>query len=71
MEPVVDPFLASGSLGLRYLVGVMDRDVVDSATVYVEVFAQVFHAHGTALQMPARVAFSPGGIPDHGVVLEL
>ena len=45
--------------------------MVDSAAVDVEVLTQVLHAHGAALKVPAGVAFSPWGIPDHGMVLEL
>ena len=71
MKPVVDPFLACSALGLGDLVRVMDRDVIDASRVNVELFAQVLHAHGRALDVPARIASSPGALPDHGLVLEL
>ena len=58
-------------LGLGYLVRMVDGDVVDAARVDVELLAQVLHAHGRALDVPARIASAPGTVPDQGLVLEL
>ena len=65
MEPVFYPgaflalFFAKTSFALGNLVGVMDRDVIDSACVDVDVLAEVFHAHGRTFDVPARIAPSP------------
>ncbi len=70
MEPVVNPLPARRRLGLRDLVGVMNGNVVHPAAVNVKMLTQIVHTHGAALDVPARIAASPGGIPDHGLALE-
>jgi hypothetical protein len=39
------------------------KDEVDSTAMQVERFAEVFHRHGGALEMPSGTAPSPGRIP--------
>src|SRR5579885_263076 len=57
--------MAGGALGLRYLVLVMNRDVVETAGMDIQRLAQVLHRHRRALDMPARVAAAPRAIPLH------
>ncbi len=71
MHPRAHPGFARGRLGLRDLVGVMDRHVVDAAAVDVELLAEVLQRHGAALDVPARVAPAPRRVPEHGLVPEL
>ena len=46
----------------------VNGDVVDAPGVNVYLFAQVLHAHGRALDVPAGEAAAPGTIPLHDVV---
>ena len=71
MHPVVDPRLACSCLALCDLIGMMDRDGIDSTAVDIELLSQIVHAHGRALDVPARISASPGGIPHHGLFAEL
>ena len=71
VDPVVDPFLPGGAFGLGYLVRMVDGYMVRAARVDVEVLPEVLHAHGRALDVPARVAPAPGRVPGEGLVLEL
>ena len=41
---------------------------VHSPAVDIELLAQVLGAHGRTFQVPARVAFAPGGRPAHDVL---
>ncbi len=68
MHPIVDKGLAGGSLRLGDLVWVMGGDVILAAGVNVHRLAQVFHAHGRALDVPAGVAPAPRRIPLHDVL---
>ena len=45
MEPVIAPLVSEISLGLRDLIGVVRKGVVDPAAVDIEVFAEVLHAY--------------------------
>ena len=71
VHPPVAPLVAQAALGLGDLVGVVGEGVVDAAAVDVQVLAQVLHGDGRALDMPPRVAHTPGGIPLEGLILEL
>src|ERR1700726_4813712 len=53
MEPVANEGLSGCPFALRNLVLVVREDVVDAAGVNVEALAQVLHAHGGALDVPA------------------
>jgi hypothetical protein len=46
----------------------MREEQVHAAAVNVELGAQVFGAHGRALDVPAREALPPGTIPTHDVL---
>ena len=65
MQPVAHEGLAGGTLRLRDLIFVMREDQVLAAGMNVEGFAQLLHAHGRALDVPAGTAFTPGRLP-HG-----
>ena len=72
VEPVLNPGrLACGGLALGDLIAVVYGDVVDTPTVDVELLSEVLHAHGAALNMPARIPPSPWRVPQHGLMLEL
>ena len=63
---VVDPVAReapAGAVGLGLLVLVVGETQVDAAAVDVEGLAQVAARHGRALQVPARPAPTPGGVP--------
>ena len=68
VHPVVHEFLAGCGFTLGYFVFVVGEHVVDSAAVDVEGFAQVFHAHGRAFDVPAWPAFAQLGLPEHVAV---
>ena len=76
MEPVFYPgaflalFFAEASFALGNLVCVMNRNMVDTACVDIDVFAEVFHAHGRTFDMPAGIAPAPGRVPGHGLILK-
>ena len=71
MEPVSAPRVAEVRLALRDLVRVVRERVVDAAAVDVEVLAEVLDADAAALDVPARVAHAPRGIPLELLVFEL
>jgi hypothetical protein len=50
-------------LGLGDLVGVVDRDVVDAASVDVDARSQMLGGHGAALDVPTRKADAPRTLP--------
>ncbi len=56
------------AFGLRDLIGVMNRDMIDPAAVDVEMLAQIFARHGGAFDMPAGKAHAPGGRPFHHLI---
>ena len=68
VQPVIGPTMAVAALGLSDLVRMMDRHMVDPAAVDIETLAQIFRRHGGALDVPARKAGSPGGVPLHDLI---
>src|SRR2546421_9254248 len=63
VQPIADERLVGGGLALRDLVFVVRKDVVDTAGVDVETFAQVLHANRRALDVPARPARAERSLP--------
>ena len=63
VHPVFGERLAGGAFALGEFVFVMREQQVHPAAVDVEGFAEVFHAHGRALDVPAGPALAPGRIP--------
>ena len=63
VHPVPRERLARAAFRLGQLVFVMREHQVESAAMNVKCFAQIFHAHGRALDMPAGAARSPGAVP--------
>ena len=63
VQPVAGKRLARGRLRLGQFVFMVGEDQVLAAAVQVEGFTQVVHAHGGALDMPARPSGSPGAVP--------
>jgi hypothetical protein len=49
-----------GAAGLRDLVLVVRELEIEAAAMDVEVFAELLHAHGRALDVPARATVAPG-----------
>src|SRR3989344_5355581 len=68
MEPIARKRLAGGALALRNLIGVMGEYQVNAAGVDIKRMPQVFHRHGTALNMPARPSLSKLGLPEYDAV---
>src|SRR5438876_8194570 len=64
VEPVARERLARGGFALGNFVLVMREGEVDAAGVNVECFAEIFHGHGRALDVPARTAGADGGFPE-------
>ena len=63
MHPVMRELLAAASLALCDLVLMMREDQILSAAVDVDLLAQIFLGHDRALNVPARTALSPRGLP--------
>src|SRR5215471_952239 len=63
VEPVAHELLSRHAFALRDLRLVMREDVVDPATVDIDLVAEQRRGHGAALDVPARTARSPGRIP--------
>jgi hypothetical protein len=47
---------------------VVREQEVHTPTMNIELFAQIFGAHGGALNVPAREAFTPGTFPSHDML---
>ena len=71
MEPVFAPRVAEIRFALCNLVRVVRKRVINAAAVNVEVFAEVLDADAAALDVPARVAHAPRGIPFELLVVKL
>ena len=77
MEPVFYPrtflalFFGKASFALSDFVCMMDRNVIDSACVDVDVLPEIFHAHCRAFDVPAWIAAAPWRIPGHCLILKL
>src|SRR5437667_12760719 len=69
VEPVARERLARGGFALGNFVLVMREGEVDAAGVNVECFAEIFHGHGRALDVPATTAGADGGFPEMVAVL--
>ena len=63
VHPVGDEFAAVGRLGLSDLVLMMGELQVLPAAVDVQCLAQIAVGHGGTLDVPARTALAPGGLP--------
>ncbi len=63
VEPEVHELLAGGAHGLGALVLVVGEQQVLAAAVELEVVAQVLGGHHRTLDVPARAAAAPGGVP--------
>ena len=64
VHPVAHRRVPEGGLGLRDLVLVMRKNVVDPAGVQVEALAEVARAHRRTLDVPSRETRSPRRFPD-------
>ena len=62
--------MADIGFGLGDLVGVVGKCVVYPAAVQVQILAVVFEGDAGALNMPAGVTYTPGGVPLQGLVLK-
>ena len=65
MQPKVSQTRASTGLGLRNLIGMMDRDMIFTTAMDIKQVAQIFRRHGRALDMPARETAAPRAVPLH------
>ena len=64
MQPIFyKRMLACAAFGLGYFIFVMRENQITAAAMEIKTFAQIFHAHNGALNMPARSAFSPRAGP--------
>ena len=68
VNPVVDPRFAGSRLRLGDFVGMVNGNVIDTAAVNIEMIPQIFHTHGRTFDVPSRIPFPPGRIPQHGVI---
>src|SRR5207253_11346778 len=64
VHPVAHRRVPEGGLGLRDLVLVVRKNVVDTAGVQVEALAEVARAHRRTLDVPSRETRSPRRFPD-------
>ena len=71
MAPVVDPLMAGGGFTLSNFIGVVDRNCIYATAMDIKGFTKIFHAHGGAFDMPARISSSPWGVPHHSLLAEL
>ena len=71
MEPVIAPLVSEISLGLRDLIGVVRKGVVDPAAVDIEIFAEVLHAYAGALNVPAGISHAPRAVPFEFLIVKL
>ena len=71
MKPVVAPFLAKVTFRLSNFIGMVGEGVIDSAAMDVKILAEMFHGNAGALDMPAGITDTPGGIPLQSLVFKL
>ncbi len=69
VHPDIGERLAGDSFALGDFVRVMDRLMVDAASMDVDGFAEVLHRHGRALEVPAGESLAPGTFPFHVTLL--
>ena len=70
MEPVLAPLMSQICLALRDLIRVMGKDIIDTAAVEIEGFAEVLDADARTLNVPSRVSDAPRTIPFQLLVLK-
>src|SRR5437016_441300 len=63
VQPVADKLVAGSAFTLRDFIFVMRKNQIDTAGVQVERFAEVFHRHRRALDVPAGPAAPDAGVP--------
>ena len=68
VHPVMGENVPGRTFGLRDFVGVVDGNMVNAAAMDVKSFAQIFHRHRRAFNVPARITHAPRRIPLHDVV---
>src|SRR5580765_4079257 len=60
--------LQTSAFALRDLILVMREDEVFAAQMQIEAGPEDFHAHGAALDVPARPAFAPRARPEYAAI---
>src|SRR6266511_77582 len=65
VQPIICEVGAMAGLGLCDFIRMMHRNVVFTASVYVEERAQVCSGHSRTLNMPAREPYAPRTLPLH------
>src|SRR5215475_71846 len=63
VDPEPDKRLPGGRFALRDFVFVMRKNVIHTAAMDVESFAEIFHRHGRTFQVPARTPFAKRRLP--------
>ena len=63
VEPMCTPSMAQCCFTLRYLIGMMRKDIVHASAVQIAVFSEMLQADCRALDMPAGVSDAPGTVP--------
>src|SRR5262249_46427235 len=63
MNPKADKRQASHGLTLCDFIFVMRKNVIDTAAVYVQRFAEILHRHGRTFDVPAWTALAKRGLP--------
>ena len=70
MEPLRAPGMPQEGFRLCNLIGVVGEGIINAAAVQIQVFPIVLHGNAGALNVPAGVANTPGGIPLQCLILE-
>src|ERR1700748_3373365 len=65
MYPIIDIGMAGSTLTLSNFIFMVRKNVIDAASMDIEMLPKIFGSHGTALEMPARKATAPRTIPGH------
>src|SRR5579859_8126788 len=65
VDPVIHELLARKTLALCYLVLVMGKNVIHTASMQIIMLAQVLHRHSAALDMPTGKSTPPWAVPRH------
>ena len=63
MHPIVAPGVTVGSLGLCNFVCMVGEGIIYAAAVDIHVLAKVLTCDAGAFDVPAGIAYAPGGIP--------
>src|SRR5689334_24521722 len=64
VQPIAREGLARGGFTLRNFVFVMRKREIDAASVNIQRFAEIFHGHGGALDVPAGAAGADSSFPE-------